>query len=210
MPNQTYFLYRYRTRDLLIAITGLILLGTATILFLDRVLSFPNWAQYILLTLWITGAYFTAGSLTAKPAQFQMKENAIVITQGDKAPETIPLKTVKSFAFYQELGLYSLKITLDDGNMLSIIQFKWKDQRDFQAFLTQFEAIADAAGKIEKSETFYRSRLKVIISITLLIAYIAASTLLIIRGSFSSWPALFIYFYWIFPILFFLKMLKAK
>lgn len=210
MPKRTFALYLYRTRDFLITLGGLILLGSAALLILNSVLPLSNWMQYALLTAWITGAYFAAGCFAAKPAQVQVSEEAILIAPDKHKPKSIPWKTIKSYAYYEELTLFSLKIALLDGEILSVIQFKWREQTDFQAFLAGFEMLAGANREIEKAKTFYNSHIKVVLSLTLLILYIAISAILITRNSFSGWPAVSIYFYWVIPILFFLKMWKAK
>ena len=120
------------------------------------------------------------------------------------------MRAVKSYAFYAELTLFSLKIALQDGRMLSIIQFKWKEQADFQAFLAQFKVLAREVGDIQPDRTFYRSRFKVLLTIVLLAVYLPVSVILVLRNSLSAWPAVLIYFYWVLPVLFFLKMVKAK
>jgi hypothetical protein len=125
-------------------------------------------------------------------------------------------KDIKKYAYYDELMLHSLKISSLRDETVSIIDFKWSDSACFQSFLQQFESGLIASrdrvttDTVEKSKTLYKSRKKVPVTVALLVAYICLVAVLWTRDAFDPWNPVAVYYFWVVPVAFFVKMLKAK
>jgi hypothetical protein len=104
---------------------------------------------------------------------------------------------------------------LRSDETVSIIDFKWNDSASFQSFLQQFESELNAShdgvatDTVEKAETFYGSRKKSAITVALLVAYVCLVATLWTRDAFGSWNPVVMYYFWVLPVAFFAKMLKA-
>ena len=213
---RVFSLYLYSTKALIIALFGLVLLGTATLFGLEHIWSIPGWVQYLALTVLIVVAFVFSCYLAAKPSSVQIGDHAITIEPKRQDVKTILWEDVEAYAYYEELMLYSLKIALRSNETVSIIDFKWRDNADLQAFLGQFESRLNpgddrtATGSVERSETFYGSKKKVVITVGLLMVYVCIVIVLRNRGAFGSWNPVWMYYFWVLPAAFFVKMLKAK
>jgi hypothetical protein len=214
--ERKFSLHIYRTKALLSVLLGLVLLGTAAIFFLQSTISVLDWIQYLLLTMLIAFSFFGSGYLAAHPIIVKIGDNEISITQNDRVPQNVSWEDIKAYAYYEELLLYSLKITLHNQEILSIINFKWNSQEEFRAFLQQLEIRLKARGDEEdddtltRSETFYGSRNKVILTMGIFLVYVGVVVLFLIRDIFSNWNPICRYYFWVVPMAFFVKMLKAK
>ncbi|MBN2549300.1 MAG: hypothetical protein JXB15_09090 [Anaerolineales bacterium] len=212
MDKEPLALHLYSTRSLITTLLGLILLGVLLLFGLQQIWMIPTWIQYLLLTGLIMAAFAASSCLAARPAQVHLAEHSLTIEQKSKAARVIPLEDVEAYAYYAELLLYSLKISLRSKETLSIIQFKWDKKSDFQAFFKQFESLlaSSGGGLVSRSETFYHSPAKVVIAAGLFILYAAAVIILLARDAFASWNPIWSYFFWVLPAAFFIKMWKAK
>ena len=110
--GKTYSLYLYNTKSLLLTLLGGILLGTAAVFGLQSIVFIPAWVQYLVLTVLIVAAFLASGCLAARPAKVTIGDQAISITQKDPAPQEVSWEDITSYAYYEELLLYSLKISL--------------------------------------------------------------------------------------------------
>jgi hypothetical protein len=215
-PERTFRLYLYSTPLLLIALVGLVLLGTATLLVLQHVWSIPDWIQYLALTAVIAVVFVSSCYLAARPARLQINDRGMTIEQKKRDAETVPWEDIKRYAYYDELMLHSLKVSLQSDETVSIIDFKWNDSTGFRSFLQQFESGLNASRDrvatdvVEKAETFYESREKVIVTVALLVAYVYLVAVLWTRDAFGSWNPIVVYYFWVVPVAFFAKMLKAN
>jgi hypothetical protein len=211
----TFSLYLYDTKFLLLTLLGSMLLGTAAVFGLQSILFIPAWVQYLVLTALIVVAFLASGCLAARPATVAIEDQAISITQKDRASREVSWGEITAYAYYQELLLYSLKISLHGHEMLSIINFKWSAQEDFRTFLKQFETRVKAKGEgedqdtVARAETFYGSKKKIAITIGVFIVYVGVVVMLLIGDAFANWNPIFTYYFWVLPIAFFVKMLKA-
>jgi hypothetical protein len=216
VPEQAIRLYLYSTKLLIIVLVGLVLLGTAILLVLQHIWSIPSWIQYLALTAVIAVAFVSSCYLAARPARFQINDRGVTIEQKKRDTETVLWKDIKRYAYYDELMLHSLKVSLRSDETVSIIDFKWNDGAGFQSFLQQFESGLNASrdrvatDTVEKSKTFYESRKKVAVTVALLVVYVCLVAILWTRDAFSSWNPVVVYYFWVVPVAFFAKMLKAK
>ncbi len=215
MHRITFSLYLYNTKSLILILVGGILVGTAAIFGFQSILFITAWVQYLLITVLIVVAFLASGCLAARPATVKIGDRVISIAQKDRAPREVSWEDITAYAYYEELLLYSLKISLRGNEMLSIINFKWAPQEDFKAFLQQFEARLIARGNgedrdtVARSETFYGSKKRTIITIGVFIVYAGVVVTLLIADAFSNWNPIFRYYFWVLPAAFFVKMLKA-
>jgi hypothetical protein len=214
--KQTFALHLYDTKALIITLVGVISLGTMILLGVQHIWFIPNWTQYAVLTALIAVAFVVSRYLSTRSAKVQIKDQTIIIEQTTKPAKILPLQDIDAYTYYEELLLYSLKISLHSHKTLSIIDFKWGDQTDFQTFFRQFEWLMASSGNrhdvgpVVKSKTFYGSRIKLIITIVMLILYSSIAIFLSIRGVFASWNPIWTYFFWVLPTAFFIKMWRAK
>ncbi len=213
--GETFSLYLYNTKSLIITLLGCILLGTAAVFVMQSILFIPAWVQYLLITVLIAGAFLASGCLAAHQATVTIGNQAFSIAEKDRSPREVSWEDIRSYAYYEELLLYSLKISLRGNEMLSIINFKWAPQEDFKAFFQQFEAWLIARGKgedrdtVARSENFYGSKKRTIITIGVFIVYVGVVVALMIADAFANWNPIFRYYFWVLPAAFFIKMLKA-
>jgi uncharacterized membrane protein len=215
-PERTFRLYLYSTPLLLVVLVGLVLLGTAMLLVLQRIWSIPGWIQYLALTAVIAVAFVSSCYLAARPARLQINDHGVTIEQKKRDTKTVPWEDIERYAHYDELMLHSLKVSLQSDETVSIIDFKWNDSTGFRSFLQQFESGLNtshdrvATDVVEKSETFYESREKIIVTVVLFVAYVCLVAVLWTRDAFDSWNPIVVYYFWVVPVAFFAKMLKAK
>jgi len=213
--GKTFSLYLYDTKSLILTLLGGILLGTAAVFGFQSILLISAWVQYLALTVLIVAAFLASGYLAARPAVVTLGDQGISITQKDRAPREVSWEAITAYAYYEELLLYSLKISLRDHEILSIINFKWDAQEDFKAFLQQYETRLKARGdredqdSVARSETFYGSRKKVFLTIGLFIIYVGVVVSLLSGDAFANWNPVFRYYFFVLPVAFFIKMLKA-
>jgi hypothetical protein len=112
--------------------------------------------------------------------------------------------------------LHSLKVSSRSHETVSIIDFKWSDSAGFQSFVQRFESGLNAShdrvatDTVEKAETFYGSRKKGAVTVGLLVAYVCLVAILWTRDAFGSWNPVVMYYFWVLPVAFFAKMLKAR
>jgi hypothetical protein len=209
-------LYLYRTRLLIIALVGLVLLGTAMPVALQHMWSIPDWNQYLALTVVIAVAFVSSCYLAARPARLEVRDRGVTRAQRNKDAETVLWEDIKRYAYYDELMLRSLKVSLRSDETLSIIDFKWHDGASLQSFLRQFESGLNAhhdgaaTDGVERAETFYGSRTKGAVTVALLAAYVCLAAVLWTRDAFSAMNPVVAYYFWVLPAAFFVKMLKAK
>jgi hypothetical protein len=214
--ERAFRLYLYSTTLLIIVLVGLVLLGTVMLLVLQHIWSIPHWIQYVALTAVIAVAFVSSCYLAARPARLQINDHGVTIEQKEREAKTVLWEDIKKYAYYDELMLHSLKVSLQSDATVSIIDFKWNDNAGFQSFLEQFESGLNASrdrvvsDTVEKSKTFYESRKKVAITVALLAAYVCLVAVLWTRDAFSSWNPVVVYYFWVVPVAFFAKMLKAK
>jgi hypothetical protein len=180
--------------------------GTVGLLLLQGVLPIPAGIQYILLTAWIAAAFLAAPRLATKPAEIRIRGRRIILRGKRGAERTIAADDALSYAYYKELLLYSLKINCRDKETISVINFKWNDDTDFRSFRAALEGLLNAPS----AETFYRSRVKIVVTLILLAVFVAAATWLLFNRGFDSWNPVAVYYFWVIPGAFFLKMWKGK
>jgi uncharacterized membrane protein len=216
VPERTFRSYLYSTKLLIITLVGFVLLGTAILLALQRIWSIPSWIQYLALTAMIAAAFVSSCYLAARPARLQINDRGVTIEQNKKDAKTVLWEDIKRYAYYDELMLHSLKVSLRSDETVSIIDFKWNDGAGFQSFLQQFESGLNASrdrgatDTVEKAETFYGSRKKGAITVALLVAYVCLVAILWTRDAFGSCNPVVMYYFWVLPVAFFTKMLKAR
>ena len=216
ISERAFRLYFYSTALLIIVLVGLVLLGTVMLLVLQRIWSIPDWIQYVALTAVIAVAFVSSCYMAARPARLEINDRGVTIEQKRREAKTVLWEDIKKYAYYDELMLHSLKVSLRSDETLSIIDFKWNDNAGLLFFLQQFEsglnASRDRVAKdtLEKSKTFYESRKKVAITVALLVAYVCLVAVLWTRDAFSSWNPVVVYYFWVVPGAFFAKMLRAK
>jgi len=214
--ERAFRLYLYSTALLIIVLVGLVLLGTVMLLVLQRIWSIPDWIQYVALTAVIAVAFVSSCYLAARPARLEINDRGVTIEQKKREAKTVLWEDIKKYAYYDELMLHSLKVSLRSDETLSIIDFKWNDNAGLQSFLQQFESGLNASrdrvatDTVEKSKTFYESRKKVAVTVALLVAYVCLVAVLWTRDAFGSWNPVVLYYFWVVPVAFFAKMLKAK
>ena len=215
--ERAFRLYLYSTALLIIVLVGLVLLGTVMLLVLQRIWSIPDWIQYVALTAVIAVAFVSSCYLAARPARLEINDRGVTIEQKKREAKTVLWEDIKKYACYDELMLHSLKVSLRSDETLSIIDFKWNDNAGLQSFLRQFESGLNAScdrvatDTVEKSKTFYESRKKVAVTVALLVAYVClVVAVLWTRDAFGSWNPVVLYYFWVVPVAFFAKMLKAK
>lgn len=213
--SKTYSLYLYDTKSLILTLLGGIFLGTAAVFALQSIISIPAWTQYLILTVLIAAAFLASGWLAAHPADVRIEDQTISITKKARPPLEVSWEDITAYAYYEELLLYSLKISLRNHEMLSIINFKWNAQENFNAFLAQFKVWLKARGdeedqdSVARSATFYGSKKKLVLTIGIFIVYTTLVITLLIGNAFAHWNPIFSYYFWVLPIAFFIKMLKA-
>jgi hypothetical protein len=216
VSERAFRLYLYSTALLIIVLVGLVLLGTVMLLVLQRIWSIPDWIQYVALTAVIAVAFVSSCYLAARPARLEINDRGVTIEQKKRGAKTVLWEDIEKYACYDELMLHSLKVSSLRNETLSIIDFKWNDNAGLQSFLQQFEsglnASRDRVAKdtVEKSKTFYESRKKVAVTVALLVAYVCLVAVLWTRDAFGSWNPVVLYYFWVVPVAFFAKMLKAK
>jgi hypothetical protein len=168
------------------------------------------------LTAVIAVAFVSSCYLAARPARLQIDDHGVTIEQKKRDTKTVPWEDIERYAHYDELMLHSLKVSLQSDETVSIIDFKWNDSTGFRSFLQQFESGLNtshdrvATDVVEKSETFYESREKIIVTVVLFVAYVCLVAVLWTRDAFGSWNPIVVYYFWVVPVAFFAKMLKAK
>jgi hypothetical protein len=145
VPERAFRLYLYSTKLLIIVLVGLVLLGTTTLLALERIWSIPSWIQYLALTAMIAVAFVSSCYLAARPARLQINDRGVTIEQKKENAETVLWEDIKRYAYYNELMLHSLKVSLRGDETVSIIDFKWNDSASFRSFLQQFESRLNAS-----------------------------------------------------------------
>ncbi|MBN2394424.1 MAG: hypothetical protein JXR84_27060 [Anaerolineae bacterium] len=214
--KHAFAVHLYNTKTLILTLLGIVFSGTALLLGSQHIWTIPNWIQYAFLTVLIAAAFVFSRYLSTRPARVQIGDRTIIIKQSTKPTKSISVNEIVAYAYYEELTLHSLKISLQGNETLSIINFKWDNGTDFQSFLKLFESLVQAqgdriaAGPVSRSSTFYRSRAKVVITLGLLIAFGATVIFLYSRNAFAYWNPVSLYFFWVLPIAFFMKMWKAK
>ena len=140
MPKQRLFaLFLYRTKTLILTLVGFILLGTLLLVGAQYLWSISDWVQYLILTGIIIAAFVSSRYIAATPASVQIEDQEITIKQDGEADKIISVEEISSYAYYEELTLRSLKISLHSHKVLSIINFKWKDKTELNSFMRQFE-----------------------------------------------------------------------
>jgi uncharacterized membrane protein len=216
VPERTSRLYLYSTKLLITALVGFVLLGTAMLLALQCIWSIPSWIQYLALTAMIAVAFVSSCYLAARPARLQINDRGVTIEQEKKDAKTVLWEDIKRYAYYDELMLHSLKVSSRSDETVSIIDFKWNDSAGFQSSLQRFESGLNAShdrvatDTVEKAETFYGSRKKGAVTVGLLVAYVCLVAILWTRDAFGSWNPVVMYYFWVLPVAFFAKMLKAR
>lgn len=216
IQRRTYPLRLYSTTIFISMLLGIILMGIIILFGLQNIWSVSRWIQYAFLTAWLIASFLTASYLSTKPARVSIEARTIMIEKDRKKGKRLSFDNIIAYAHYNELILYSLKISLRDNKTLSIISFKWDDNSSFLAFLKQFQSVLESVDNkpdvkpVLASKTFYNARSKVIISTGLLVIYAATAITFSIKNIFDSWNPICVYFFWTLPVLFFIKMWKAK
>ncbi|MBN1920703.1 MAG: hypothetical protein JW892_05625 [Anaerolineae bacterium] len=206
----------YRSVSFIASLLLLTTLGIAALLVCQRFWNIPDLAQYAFLTITIAGAFIIAPRLSTHPATVHIGGGEITIEPQGRAPYHVKAENIAGYARYEELLLYSLKVSLYSGDTLSVISFKGQDRSGFDALVNALEALPqshDSPGATPlalERRTFYSSRAKPVITLTLLVIYTACSLTLILRGAFTSWNPVATYFYWMLPIAFFIKMWRSR
>jgi hypothetical protein len=204
--EKKYRVLLYRSEVFLVILGSLLAAGTVGLLLLQGVLPIPAGIQYILLTAWIAAAFLAAPRLATMPAEIRIRGGKIAIRGKKGAEQTVAADDVLSYAYYKELLLYSLKINCRDKETISVINFKWNDDTDFRSFRAALEGLLNAPS----AETFYRSRVKIVVTLILLVVFVAAAAWLLFNRGFDSWNPVAVYYFWVIPGAFFLKMWKGK
>lgn len=214
--KHTFALRLYDTKVLVLTLVGILSLGTMILFGFQQIWNIPRWTQFAGLTVLIAVAFIVSRCLATRPANVQIRDRTITIEQTRQPAKIISLQDIESFTYYEEILLYSLKISLASHEMLSIIDFKWGDKTDFRAFLRQFESQMSSSGDrsgavpILGTESFYHSRVKNVITISLIVIFGFTAIFLNIKHAFDSWNPICIYFFWVLPTAFFLKMWLSK
>ena len=139
---------------------GLILLGTATLLALQRICAIPDWMQHASLTVLIVAEFVASSCLAEKPTNLRMEDHALVIESRTGEAREILWANVAAYTYYEELVLHSLKIRLSPHEIVSIISFKWSRGEVVHSFWQQLELRLDSGGyetpggSVGRSNTF--------------------------------------------------------
>ena len=99
VPGRAFRLYLYSTKLLIIALVGLVLLGTAMLLALQHIWSIPHWIQYLALTAVIAAAFVSSCYLAARPTSLQINDRGVTIEQKKQDAETVLWEDIKRCAY---------------------------------------------------------------------------------------------------------------
>jgi len=168
-----------------------------------------------LLTLWLAADFLFSSYTVAKPTTIKVSENDLSLeTNLDRT--TIPWTDIQSHNFVDELLLNSLKIKLKNMETISIIDFKWRGNKEIYSFLRSMnlhqaeDQMKEVIYSGSKINTFFQSNIKTILGIIFFMIYVNISSNLEDRGAFYTWNPTTIYFYWVLPILTFFKLVFTK
>jgi len=212
--NRTYNLFTYNSWFLILCLVGFAVLGIGVLLIFQGIFEIPNPVQYILLTLWLAVVFLYSSYTAAKPTSIQMDKNGLSLINNLKTTN-IPWKDIRSQNFYDELFLNSLKIKLENEEIISIIDFKWRGEKEIYGLLHSIkshqaeEELEEVEGELDSSnkiKAFFQSNLKIILGIIFFMVYVQISLNLDDRGAFHTWNPIALYFYWVLPVLTFIKL----
>ncbi len=213
--KQSFNLFTYNSWILVLSIIGFGVLGAGILFIFQGVLEIPAWIQYILLTLWLAANFLFSSYAAAKPTTIKVSENGLSL-ETDLDRTTIPWTDIQSHNFVDELLLNSLKIKLKNMETISIIDFKWRGNKEIYGFLQSMH-LHQAEDQMEeeiysgnKIRTFFQSNKKTILGIIFFMVYVNISSNLEDRGAFYTWNPITIYLYWVLPILTFFKLVFTK
>jgi hypothetical protein len=74
----------------------------------------------------IAVAFVSSCYLAARPARLQIHDRGVVIEQKKKDAETVPWEDIKRYAYYDELMLHSLKVSLRSHETVSMLPYWWR------------------------------------------------------------------------------------
>ena len=109
----------------------------------------------------------------------------------------------------------SLKIKLENKEILSIIDFKWRGEKEIYGFLQGLhhhseEKVESNPETRNKVKSFFQNNLKTILGIVFFMVYVNISINLDDQGTFYTWNPIILYFYWVVPVFIFFKLVFAK
>lgn len=209
--NRTYNLFLYNSLFLIPSMVGFAILGAGVLFIFQGILEIPAAIQYILLTLWMAADFLFSSYTAAKPTRINIDENGLFLESNLQITK-IPWNDIRSHKFYNELLLNSLKIKLENKETISIIDFKWRGEKEIYGFMQSMyphlaeEQMEEELGSSNKIKTFFRSNLKTILGIIFFMVFVNISSNLDDRGAFYTWNPIFLYFYWVLPILTFFNL----
>jgi len=216
MPdNKTYHLFLYNSWFLIISIAGFVILGVGILYVFQGIFAIPPAVQYILLTLWIAAAFLFSSYAAAKPTAFTVDINGLSL-ESNLHSTSIPWIEIQSNHFFDELLLNSLKIKLKNKETISIIDFKWRGKKEIYGLLRSIhlhqteEQVEKGVSPDNKIKTLSQSNIKIVLGIIFFIFFVTISSNLEDRGAFYTWNPIFIYFYWVLPLMTFFKLVFTK
>jgi hypothetical protein len=213
--KQSFHLFTYNSWILFLSIIGFGVLGAGILFIFQGMLEIPAWIQYILLTLWLAADFLFSSYAAAKPTTIKVSENGLSL-ENDLDRTAIPWTDIQSHNFVDKLLFNSLKIKLKNMETISIIDFKWRGNKEIYGFLQSMhlhqteDQMEEEVYSGNKIKTFFQSNLKTIFGIIFFMVYVNISSNLEDRGAFYTWNPITIYLYWVLPILTFFKLVFTK
>ena len=213
--KESFNLFTYNSWILVLAIIGFGVLGAGILFIFQGILEIPAWIQYILLTIWLAADFLFSSFAATKPTTIKVSENGLSL-KNDLDRTTIAWTDIQSHNFIDELLLNSLEIKLKNMETISIIDFKWRGDKEIYGFLQSLH-LHQAEYQMDeeiysgnKIKTFFQSNSKTILGIIFFMVYVNISSSLEDQGAFYTWNPIIIYFYWVLPVLTFFKLVFTK
>ncbi len=213
--KQSFNLFTYNSWFLVLSMIGFGFLGAVILFIFQGIFAIPAWIQYFLLTLWLAVIFLFSSYAAAKPTTIKVSESSLSLDINLKRI-TIPWTDVLTYNFSDELLINSLKIGTKNGQEISIIDFKWRGNKEIFSFLHRIQLhrvehnMEEEIFSGSKIKIFLQSNIQTIFGIVFFMVYVSISSTLEDRGAFYTWNPIAIYFYWVLPILTFFKFVFTK
>ncbi len=209
--KRTFQLFSYHSWFLIFSLVGFGILGAGILFIFQGILDIPNWIQYVLLTIWLAADFIFSSFAAARSVVLDLDQQGLRINNLTLT-RAYSWNDIQSFRFYDELLLNSIKIRLIDQEMISIIDFKWRGNKEIFSFLQGLnahlgsESTEDDQKNEKKKKGFIQSNLKTILGMIFFMVYVKISLIFDEQGYFYTWNPIFLYFYWILPVFTFIKL----
>ena len=209
--KRTFKLFSYNSWFLIISLVGLGILGAGILFLFQGILDIPNWIQYVLLTFWLAADFIFSSFAAARSVELDLDQQGLKINNLART-RAYSWNNIQSFRFYDELLLNSIKIRLIDQEMISIIDFKWRGNKEIYGFLEGLYAHLGSENPEDDHETegkkqgLIQFNLKTILGMIFFMVYVNISLKFDKQGYFYTWNPIFLYFYWILPVFTFIKL----